>query len=56
MKKIKSFLPPTFQADEQSYVLSANEDVEMKDVEDEEEDEEEIASDLNPDEEGQSYF
>jgi hypothetical protein len=34
--------------------LSANEDVEMKDVEDEEEDEDEIASDLNP--EGRSTF
>lgn len=30
--------------------MSANQDVEMKDVEDEEEDEDEVASDLNPDE------
>jgi len=36
-------------------VLSANEDVEMKDPEDEEEDEEEIASELDP-EEGLSFL
>lgn len=31
-------------------MLRSNEDVEMKDVEDEEEDEDEIASELDPDE------
>ncbi|KAF8974505.1 VID27 cytoplasmic protein [Flammula alnicola] len=37
--------------EEQSYVMSANEDVEMKDVEDDDEDEEQVALDLDPDEE-----
>jgi hypothetical protein len=40
------------QPDEQNYVLSANtnEDVEMRDVEDEEEEEGEVLSELDPDE------
>ncbi|KAG6837421.1 hypothetical protein H0H93_009515 [Arthromyces matolae] len=38
------------KADEQSYAISANEDVEMRDVEDDEEDEEEVLSELDPDE------
>jgi len=42
-------IPP--QPDEQNYILSSNnEDVEMLDVEDEEEDEEEVLSELDPDE------
>jgi len=37
--------------DEQAYVISAtNEDVEMRDAQDEEEDEEEVVSELDPDE------
>ncbi|PPQ98532.1 hypothetical protein CVT24_004023 [Panaeolus cyanescens] len=37
--------------EEQNYILSANQDVEMKDVSDEEDDEDEVASELDPDEE-----
>ncbi|KAF8621633.1 hypothetical protein AX15_007651 [Amanita polypyramis BW_CC] len=42
------------KADEQKYVLSANEDVEMKDVNIDEEDEEEVLSELDPDESSES--
>ncbi|KAG5732367.1 Vacuolar import and degradation protein 27 [Termitomyces sp. T112] len=39
------------KADEQIYAVSANEDVEMRDVENDEDDEEEVLSELDPDEE-----
>lgn len=40
-------LTDLLKADEQNYVLSANEDVEMKDLDEEEDDEDQVASDLN---------
>jgi len=40
----------TVKPDEQNYVLSANEDVEMVDVENDDEEEEEVLSELDPDE------
>ncbi|KAG6816936.1 hypothetical protein H0H87_001638 [Tephrocybe sp. NHM501043] len=39
------------KAEEQNYAISANEDVEMLDVENDEDDEEEVISELDPDEE-----
>jgi len=44
-------IPNTFvQVEEQNYVLSANEDVEMFDVENEADEEDEVESELDPDE------
>ncbi|KAG6902236.1 hypothetical protein C0995_002868 [Termitomyces sp. Mi166 len=54
--KVRSFhfnflrAPHSIKADEQNYAVSANEDVEMRDVENDENDEEEVLSELDPDE------